>query len=46
MKKTLLQKQLIRENKMIPLFWYVVTDSKNHMLVANVLTGEYRVLEK
>lgn len=46
MKKTLMQKQLIRENKMIPLFWCVVTDSENYMLVANVLTGEYRVLER
>ena len=46
MKKTLLQKQMIRENKMIPLFWHVITDSKNHMLVANTFTGEYRVLEK
>ena len=46
MKKTLIQKQLIRDNKLRPLFWHVVTDSKNHMFVANIITGEYRVLEK
>lgn len=46
MKKTLMQKQLIRENKLRPLFWHVVTDSRDHMLVANIFTGEYRVLDK
>lgn len=46
MKKTLIQKQLIRDNKLRPLFWHVVTDSRGHMLVANIFTGEYRVLDK
>ena len=40
------QKQLIRENKMIPLFWKVVTDKETHMLIVNTFTGEYRVIEK
>lgn len=46
MKKNPAQKQIIRDNKMIPLFWHVSCDSKNHLLVVNTLTGEYRVLEK
>ena len=46
MKKTPEQKKLIRENKMIPLFWQVACDSKNHLLVVNTFTGEYRVLDK
>lgn len=33
MKKTDEQKQLIRDNKMIPLFWKVVTDKEKHMLI-------------
>ena len=46
MKKTPEQKELIRDNKMIPLFWYLANDSKSHLLVVNVFTGEYRVLDK
>ena len=46
MKKTEAQKQLIRGNKMIPLFWTVVTDKEKHMLIVNTFTGEYRVIEK
>jgi hypothetical protein len=46
MKKTPEQKELIRDNKMIPLFWHVACDSKNHLLVVNTFTGEYRVLDK
>ena len=46
MKKTSEQKELIRDNKMIPLFWQVANDSKNHLLVVNTFTGEYRVLDK
>lgn len=46
MKKNPAQKQIIRDNKMIPLFWHVANDSRNHMLVVNVFTGENRVLEK
>ena len=46
MKKTEEQKQLIRDNNMIPLFWKVVTDKDTHMLVVNTFTGEYRVIEK
>ena len=46
MKKTDAQKQLIRDNNMIPLFWKVVTDKDTHMLVVNTFTGEYRVIEK
>ena len=46
MKKTDEQKQLIRDNKMIPLFWNVVTDKEKHMLIVNTFTGEYRVIEK
>ncbi len=46
MKKTDEQKQLIRDNKMIPLFWKVITDKEKHMLIVNTFTGEYRVLEK
>ena len=46
MKKTAEQKELIRDNKMIPLFWQVACDSKNHLLVVNTFTGEYRVLDK
>lgn len=46
MKKTEEQKWLIRENKMIPLFWKVVTDKETHMLIVNTFTGEYRVIEK
>lgn len=40
------QKKLIRDNKMIPLFWAIANDSKNHLLVVNTFTGEYRVLDK
>ena len=46
MKKNDEQKQLIRDNKMIPLFWKVVTDKETHMLIVNTFTGEYRVIEK
>lgn len=46
MKKTEDQKQLIRDNKMIPLFWKIVTDKEKHMLIVNTFTGEYRVIEK
>ena len=46
MKKTNEQKQLIRENKMIPLFWKVVTNKEKHMTIVNTFTGEYRVIEK
>ena len=46
MKKTEDQKKIIRDNKMIPLFWTVITDSKSHLLVVNTFTGEYRVLDK
>lgn len=46
MKKTEDQKKIIRDNKMIPLFWTVNKDSKSHLLVVNTFTGEYRVLEK
>lgn len=46
MKKTKEHKELIRDNKMIPLFWHLACDSKNHLLVVNIFTGEYRVLEK
>jgi hypothetical protein len=46
MKKTDEQKQLIRDNKMIPLFWKVVTDKEKQMLIVNTFTGEYRVVEK
>lgn len=46
MKKTEEQKKIIRDNKMIPLFWQVAHDSKNHLLVVNTFTGEYRVLDK
>lgn len=44
--KTSEQKELIRGNKMIPLFWQVACDSKNRLLVVNTFTGEYRVLDK
>ena len=44
--KTPEQKKLIRANKMIPLFWYVVTDAKDHLTVVNRVTGEWRVLDK
>jgi hypothetical protein len=46
MKKTEDQKKLIRDNKMIPLFWNVVADKEKHMLIVNTFTGEYRVIEK
>lgn len=46
MNKTKEQKQLIRGNKMIPLFRTVITDAEKHMLVVNTFTGEYRVLDK
>ena len=46
MKKTEDQKQLIRDNNMIPLFWKVITERKKHMLIVNTFTGEYRVIEK
>lgn len=46
MKKTDEQKRLIRDNKMIPMFWTVINDKEKHMLVVNTFTGEYRVLEK
>lgn len=46
MKKTDTQKQLIRKNKLIPLFWTVVTDSESHLLCVNTFTGDYRVLDK
>jgi hypothetical protein len=39
MKKTEEQKKIIRDNKMIPLFWHVACDSKNHLLVVNTFTG-------
>ena len=46
MKKSGKQKQLIRDNNMIPLFWKVITDKEKHMLIVNTFTGEYRVIEK
>jgi hypothetical protein len=46
MKKTEEQKRLILDNKMVPLFWKVVTDKEKHMLIVNTFTGEYRVIEK
>lgn len=45
-KKTKEQRQLIRDNKMCPMFWTVITERTTHLLVVNTLTGEYRVLEK
>ena len=46
MKKTEDQKKIIRDNKMIPLFWQVANDSKKHLMVVNTFTGAYRVLDK
>jgi hypothetical protein len=46
MKKTDEQKQMIRDNHLIPLFWKVVTDKEKHMLIVNTFTGEYLVIEK
>ena len=46
MNKTKEQKKLLRANKMIPIFWTVIKDRKEHLLVVNTYTGEYRVLEK
>lgn len=46
MKKTDEHKKLIRKNKMLPMFWTVITDKKSHLLVINTFTGEYRVLDK
>ena len=39
MKKTKEQKQLIRANKMIPMFWILLGNAKNHMVLMNILTG-------
>ena len=44
--KTPEQKRILRGNRMIPLFWTVITDAEKHMLVVNTFTGEYRVLDK
>lgn len=46
MNKTKEQKKILRENKMIPIFWTVISDRDTHLLVVNTYTGEYRVLEK
>ena len=46
MNKTKEQKALIRKNKMIPIFWTVITDAEKHLLCVNTYTGEYRVLDK
>lgn len=46
MKKTKEQKKLIRKNKMIPVFWILLGDAKNHMVLVNVFTGECRLLDK
>lgn len=46
MKKTDEQKRIIRNNKMIPMFWTAIADKKSHLLVVNTFTGEYRVLDK
>lgn len=46
MKKTDEQRSIIRDNKMIPLFWEIAHECKSHLLVVNTFTGEYRVLDK
>lgn len=46
MKKTKQQKRIIRRNKMWPLFWEVLRDKKEWLLVWSRLTGEIRVLDK
>lgn len=44
--KTPEQKRILRDNRMIPLLWYVAVDSKDHLTVVNRVTGEWRVLDK
>lgn len=45
MKKTKEQKAVIRRYKMMPIFWTLIGMNDQRILVANVLTGEVRVLE-
>lgn len=46
MKKIKEQKALMRKYKLFPLFWAVVNDRKEILLVMNILTGEFRALDK
>lgn len=39
-------RKMLRDYKMIPLFWKVVSEWGWRLLVVNVVTGEYRVLDK
>jgi hypothetical protein len=44
--KTKDQRKFLRENKMIPCLWVMITDNERWMTVMNWLTGTFRVLEK
>lgn len=46
MKKTKIQKQIMRRHKLLPMVWTIINDRKDALLVMNWLTGEFRVLEK
>lgn len=46
MKPTKDEKKIIRRYKMIPFFWTVITNRESHLLVINIFSGEYRVLDK
>ena len=46
MKKTKEHKRILRENRMWPLFWEVMWERKDRILVRSYITGEVRVLDK
>lgn len=45
-RKTKLQKSVLRNHKHIPVFWVIINDRKDALLVMNWLTGEFQVLDK
>lgn len=45
-KKTKEQKKILREYKLFPLFYVIINEQKDRLLVMNRLTGEFRVLDK
>ena len=46
MKKTKEQKLLIRENRMWPIFWEVLWERSDRLVVCSRITGNVRVLDK
>ena len=46
MKKSKEHKQIIRKNRMRPMFWTVLWERKELLAVVNRITGEFRILDK